>query len=216
MNAVQGSSHAIGWEEASAFVNSLAPLMDSMTARRAEVTVSNPFHRDAELFRFRSSWRVGHSSNRRLSEVHARGVAPLPDVLAPRRSAWAAGGQRKLDSFAGRQAPSWTASTGIEVTGEADELARALGVRKDANVVLRLAQRFVPGAEHAEMTVVRDFEDGATGLHVTVRTAASPAEVVDAEDGLHEALFDRLTPASRSLFSIGYEFVARQWTHWTS
>lgn len=215
MNAVQVFRYSIGREEAGAFVNSLAPLMDPMTAPRAEVAVSNPFDRDAEVFWFGSSWRVGRSSNRRLSDVHARGVAPLSEVPAPRRSASAGGGQRKLDWFAGRQAPGWTASTGIEVTREADELARALGVRKDANVVLRLAQRFVPGAEHAEMTVVRDFEDGATCLHVKVRTSASPAEVVDAEDRLHEALFDRLTPVSRSRFSIGYEFVARQWTHWT-
>ena len=104
------------------------------------------------------------------------------------------------------------APTGIEVTGEADDLARSLGVRKDANIVLRLAQRFVPEAEHAKMTVTCDFEDGTKALHVTVRTSAPPDEVVSAEDRLHEALFDHLTPVSRSCFSIDYDFVTRRWT----
>lgn len=212
MNAAQVFRHSIGWDKASAFVNSLAPLMDPMTASRAEAAVPGPFDQDAEAFRFRSSWRVGRSSNSRLD---ARGVEPLSEALVPRRSVLAGGGQEKLDSFTGRRAPGLTASTGIEVTGEADRLARALGARRDANMVLRLAQRLVPGAEHARMTVVHDFEDGATGLHVTVRTSASPDEVVDAEDRLHEALFDRLTPVGRSRFSIGYDFVARQWTRWT-
>ena len=100
----------------------------------------------------------------------------------------------------------------IEVTGEADDLARSLGVWKDANIVLRLAQEFVPEAEHAKMTVNRDFEDGTTTLHVTVQTSAPPDEVVSAEDRLHEALFEHLTPVGRSCFSIGYDFVSRQWT----
>ena len=104
------------------------------------------------------------------------------------------------------------APTCIEVTAEADDLARSLGVRKDADTVLQLAKRFVPEAEHAKMTVTCDFEDGTKALHVTVRTSAPPDEVVSAEDRLHEALFDRLTPVSRSCFSIDYDFVTRRWT----
>ena len=50
------------------------------------------------------------------------------------------------------------------------------------------------------------IEDGRSNLHVTVRTSAAVDEVVGAEDKLHDALFDNLAPASRSLFSIGYEF----------
>ena len=104
------------------------------------------------------------------------------------------------------------APTDIEVTAEADDLARSLGVRKDANIVLRLAQRFVPEAEHAKMTATCDFEDGTKALHVTVRTSAPPDEVVSAEDRLHEALFDHLSPVSRPCFSIDYDFVTRRWT----
>ena len=92
------------------------------------------------------------------------------------------------------------------VTQEANAFADAANVRTDVDVLCRLVLRLLPAAEHALMAVVQDLEDGTSSLHVTVRTSAAVDEVVDAEDQLHNAMFDHLTPASRSLFSIGYEF----------
>ena len=92
------------------------------------------------------------------------------------------------------------------VTQEANAFADAANVRTDVDILCRLVLRLLPAAEHALMAVVQDLEDGTSSLHVTVRTSAAVDEVVDAEDQLHNAMFDHLTPASRSLFSIGYEF----------
>ena len=94
----------------------------------------------------------------------------------------------------------------IIVTQEASAFADAANVRTDVDILCRLVLRLLPAAEHALMTVVHDLEDGTSSLHVTVRTSAAVDEVVDAEDQLHNAMFDHLTPASRLLFSISYEF----------
>ena len=92
------------------------------------------------------------------------------------------------------------------VAQEANVFADAENVRTDVDVLCRLVLRLLPEAVHALVTVVPDLEDGTSSLHVTVRTSAAVDEIVDAEDQLHNAMFDHLTPASRSLFSIGYEF----------
>ena len=92
------------------------------------------------------------------------------------------------------------------VTQEANAFADAENIRTDVEVLCRLALQMLPDAVHALVTVVPDLEDGTSSLHVTVRTSAAMDEIVDAEDQLHNAMFDHLTPASRSLFSIGYEF----------
>ena len=77
----------------------------------------------------------------------------------------------------------------------------------DAETVSSLARNLVPGTRQVQIDVVRDPEDGESSLHLTVRTSASPDDVQSAEDRLHDALFNHLTPASRVLFSIAYEFV---------
>lgn len=98
----------------------------------------------------------------------------------------------------------------LVLTPEAAAFAESVGVSDDIQIVFWLAQRHIPGTERAVVAAIRDPEDGTSSLHMTVRTSASAHEVVEAEDRLHDALFDRLTRASRWLISLGYEFAARR------
>ena len=125
----------------------------------------------------------------------------------PHRTTWLTGLglERTLSHREGTLAQNLHRLPPIIVTQEASAFADAANLRIEADVVCRLVLR-LPAAEHARMTVVHDHEDGRSNLHVTVRTSAAVEEVVAAEDQLHDELFDNLAPASRSLFSIGYEF----------
>lgn len=125
----------------------------------------------------------------------------------PHGTTWLTGREleRRLSHSEGTLARNLHRLPPIIVTQEASAFADAANLRTEADVVCRLVLR-LPAAEHARMTVVHDHEDGRSNLHVTVRTSAAVDEVVGAEDKLHDALFDNLAPASRSLFSIGYEF----------
>ena len=95
----------------------------------------------------------------------------------------------------------------IETTGDVDAWAGSEGASGDVSAIGDLFLWLVPGANSVVVTVTHDPEDGTTGLHFHVRTSAPIDTVVAAEDRLHEALFDRIPSARRSLFSIGYEFV---------
>ncbi len=97
----------------------------------------------------------------------------------------------------------------IETAREVDAFAQTAGARADVSVVGELCLRLLPETEDVFVTVTHDPEDGTAGLHFRVRTSAPIDTVVAAEDRLHEALFERISSARRSLFSIGYEFVRR-------
>ena len=104
-----------------------------------------------------------------------------------------------VPSFPGRPRVAWPPGACV--------FASTARFRADAEVVSSLVGRLVPRTQRVLVDVVRDPEDGESTLHMTVRTSASPDDVVSAENQLHDALFERLPPDSRVLFSIGYEFL---------
>lgn len=99
------------------------------------------------------------------------------------------------------------ASGQIEIASDVAVCARRAGASEDVYVIGELCLRLVPKAKRVFVTITRDPEDGTTGLHFRVRTSAPIDVVVAAEDGLHEAFFERIPGARRSLFSIGYDFI---------
>jgi hypothetical protein len=95
----------------------------------------------------------------------------------------------------------------MEVAPDVAALARHLEASEDLHVIAEMCLRLVPEARRVFVTVTHDPEDGTTGLHFQVRTRATIDSVVAAEDRLHDALFDRIPSARRSLFSVGYDFI---------
>ena len=89
---------------------------------------------------------------------------------------------------------------------EAQTFAETHGATEGVDVLCRLALEMVPAAEHVDVEVIYDAEDGESSLHVTVRTSADADEVVETEEGLYDALFDRVEPAGCRLLSLGYDF----------
>ena len=89
---------------------------------------------------------------------------------------------------------------------EARKFAESHGAKEGADVLCRLALEMVPGAEHVAAEVIHDPEDGESSLHVTVCTSAEADEVVEAEENLYDALFNRVDAAGLRLLSLGYDF----------
>lgn len=89
---------------------------------------------------------------------------------------------------------------------EVQRFADTHGATEGVEVLCRLALEIVPAAEHVDVKVVCDPEHGESGLHVTVRTSADADAVVEAEERLYDALFDRVEAAGCRLLSLGYDF----------
>ena len=196
----------LGWTDGDLRVNSLTPAVVLNTlagGRSAEGTTVSSEHipvandlpqqplwparsRALEHGRlgFAERSQRGHldpwGTSRRRTQGSPCPETPVPNFLRPARVAWTVG---------------------------ARVFASTAGLRIDAEVVSSLTRNLVPGTRRVVVDVVRDPEDGESSLHLTVRTSASPDDVVAAEDQLHVALFERLTPAARMFFSIAYEFV---------
>ena len=94
----------------------------------------------------------------------------------------------------------------VTLPPEVETFAEANGATEGVEVLCGLALEMVPGAEHVDAEVVHDPEDGESSLHVTVRTSADAADVVEAEEALYAALFVRVEPAGCRLLSLGYDF----------
>ena len=89
---------------------------------------------------------------------------------------------------------------------DARRFADTHGATEGVEVLCKLAFEMVPAVEHVDVKVICDPEDGESSLHVTVRTLAEADEVVEAEEHLYGALFDRVDPAGCRLLSLGYDF----------
>ena len=89
---------------------------------------------------------------------------------------------------------------------EARTFAETHGARDAVEVSCELALEMVPAADHVDVKVICDPEDAEYSLHATVRTSADADEVVEAEECLYDALFDRIEPAAFRLLSLGYDF----------
>lgn len=197
----------IGWQRPHLRVNSLTPAI-GLASTASTAAVFEP--------------RIPHERSAFISDVqHAqpRSVPqrwsgmPADHRFTSVRPTWFAISQKS----ALRQVRTLRKLPEIVVTADADNYATTLRARDDVNSVLRLVLLIVPGACGAQVSVVHDMEDGTTNLRLRIRTSATTTEVLDAEDDLHDALFDRLRPATRSLFAVSYDFVTRQqWNPWTS
>jgi len=97
--------------------------------------------------------------------------------------------------------------SGIDVAPGVGDYARSVGALEDVSVIAELCLRVVPQTKRVVVTVTRDPEDGTAAVHFRVWTSATIENVVESEDELHEALFSRIPPVRRNLFSIGYEFI---------
>ncbi len=197
----------IGWQRSDVRVNSLAPAMSLASTASAAAVFEPRLPSETPL----SIPDIQHAQPRKVSQ-RASGI-PLNRMFSSLESTRFAPDQES----ALRRARALHKSPQIVVTADASDYAATLRVRDDVNIALRLVLRIVPGASGVQVSIVHDMEDGTTNFRLKIRTSATIGEVLDAEDDVHGALFDRLRPSARSLFTVSYDFVPRQpWTHWIS
>jgi hypothetical protein len=97
------------------------------------------------------------------------------------------------------------AGDSISIATDAKRFAIGLGASEaELTEIAQLCARFVPLATLVSVNLRIDPEEGWELLRVGVRTSASPAALVAAEDDLHDALFDRVPASIRSHLSIAY------------
>jgi hypothetical protein len=98
-------------------------------------------------------------------------------------------------------------ASSINLAPGVEAWAAATGVSAELQIVAALCLERVPKACRVVVTMSHDPEDGSEGLNFYVFTRASVDAVVAAEDELHERLFQRVSSAKITSFSILYEFV---------
>ena len=205
-------SFPFGWGSGQLPVNSLAPAMGLVGMSSAEGRPHYPLEHDVETLeqnapRVRVSQRNALASRMDYLRTHIAHQT-YPGTWLGESSM--CGSMRQGFPEAARTRLTDLFEPRLVLTPEAAAFAESVDVGDEIQIMLWLAQRHLPGTERAVVAAIRDPEDGTSSLHMTVRTSASVHEVVEAEDRLHDALFDRLTRASRSLISLGYEFAARR------
>ena len=198
----------LGWTDGHVRVNSLTPAILLMTPGRARSAAGSTPSEHVPVA-IDLPWQAWQPVAGRAPEHVSLGFAAR---LQPGRpDQWATSDRRTQGSRCSETpVPSFFRPHPVAWTVGARVFASTARLRTDAEVVASLTRNLVPGTRRVEIDVVRDPEDGESSLHLTVRTSASPDDVVAAEDQLHDALFNRLKPASRVLFSIAYEFVTER------
>lgn len=97
-------------------------------------------------------------------------------------------------------------SDALLLTPEVRTFAEKHGVTAGIEAMCELAYSMLPAVKQVSVEVICDPEDGEFSLHVTVHTSAEADEVLEAEERLYDALFDRVEPTGRRLLSLGYIF----------
>ena len=150
----------------------------------------------AALFVANEGYRVLVNDDRRatvLDYQHAVGRLLMPQI--PNRAV----GSTSTNPLEARK--------NVTFPPEALEFAEDRDAKAAVDALCVLALQMVPSAEHVTVKVVCDPEDGSRSLRVTVRTSADVNTVVDAEDDLYDALFERVAePAIRRLLALSYDF----------
>ena len=200
-----------GWPEHSTTVNSLAPFgnltMSSTSVAEALHVVPLSSIQDEMVRELDSPFGEHSLEPIGFSQISPRVEMMEFDIVA--RQAF-----REAATFAQGRLPEqldWRAvvvrSSRPDLAPEVEAYAQSTETSDALAVIGELCMRFVPEARRVLVTLTLDPEDGTTGFHFCVETIARVEAVVDAEDRLHEALFERIPSARRPVFSIGYTFI---------